>query len=355
MGRDSNNEEWDDFLRWRTRERSSAVNQILVALQNGHDWRSIARSTSEWGDQRDLRGIPFQDADLRDADLRGANLSSALLRGARLDNADLSESELTGADFTGASLRNAKLSKSSAGMAKFTECDLSRANLDSALLARAVFIRANLSGARLRQANLAGAILDHANLTNSDFEGATLISVRVDHASLSGANMKGTRRGRLIPVSIPDSRTDLSPRQRTSPMSRTGNLDLSLEELDGERWPPPPDDATSLVRAVHALRRRPIGSLKVEELRRLVGQGVGLPWLLPLAVDILEETAPAEAAGEFYDDDLLSSVVTRSQTVWIEYPELARRLRDTVTTLRYLSSDLKAEVDGFLASLPEDL
>ncbi|MFD5709007.1 contact-dependent growth inhibition system immunity protein [Streptomyces pharetrae] len=53
----------------------------------------------------------------------------------------------------------------------------------------------------------------------------------------------------------------------------------SIEELEGVRWPPPPSDSTSLVRGVHALRKRPVRELSVEDLRRLIGQDVGLPWL----------------------------------------------------------------------------
>ncbi|MBR8643579.1 hypothetical protein KEF29_39980 [Streptomyces tuirus] len=67
----------------------------------------------------------------------------------------------------------------------------------------------------------------------------------------------------------------------------------------------PPQDTTSLVKAVHELRRRPVGVLRPDDLARLITQDVG-PWLLPLAVRILGDTAPAQAAGGSYDD-LLSS------------------------------------------------
>ncbi|MEV6393622.1 contact-dependent growth inhibition system immunity protein [Streptomyces sp. NPDC051907] len=61
----------------------------------------------------------------------------------------------------------------------------------------------------------------------------------------------------------------------------------SLEELEGQQWPKPSPDATNLVKAVHALRVRPIGGLTIEELRRLIGQNVGVSFLLPLALEIL--------------------------------------------------------------------
>ncbi|MER7566221.1 contact-dependent growth inhibition system immunity protein [Streptomyces sp. NPDC097941] len=129
----------------------------------------------------------------------------------------------------------------------------------------------------------------------------------------------------------------------------------SLEKLDGERWGDPPADATSLVRTVHEWRRRPIGTLKPHELARLIGQDVGLLWLLPLAVEILRDEALKQPAGGFVDGDLLYSVVTRSSQVWTAHPDLARELKDAVTLLTDLSTCEKREVEAFLVSLPEKL
>lgn len=127
----------------------------------------------------------------------------------------------------------------------------------------------------------------------------------------------------------------------------------SLEELEGQRWPDPPADATGLVRAVHRLRKRPIGSLTADELRRLIGQDVGLQWLLPLALEILRETAPAGAAGGFYDDDLLSAVLTRSPETWAAAPEMACEVKEILATLQDLSPYIQPEAEEFLRSLPD--
>ncbi|MFC8565519.1 contact-dependent growth inhibition system immunity protein [Streptomyces sp. NPDC057245] len=129
----------------------------------------------------------------------------------------------------------------------------------------------------------------------------------------------------------------------------------SLDQLEGQRWPDPPKDATSLVKAVHELRRRPVGTLRPDELARLITQDVGLPWLLPLAVRILRDTAPAQAAGGWYDDDLLYAVVTRGQQVREQSPDLAHELKEAVETLVDLSRYVRDEVESFLASLPEGM
>ncbi|MFG3100259.1 hypothetical protein ACGFZL_07055 [Streptomyces sp. NPDC048182] len=48
------------------------------------------------------------------------------------------------------------------------------------------------------------------------------------------------------------------------------------------------------------MRRRPVGDLRPDELARLITQDVGLPWLLPLAVRILRDAAPADPASSAF-------------------------------------------------------
>ncbi|MES5824435.1 contact-dependent growth inhibition system immunity protein [Streptomyces sp. RG80] len=135
--------------------------------------------------------------------------------------------------------------------------------------------------------------------------------------------------------------------QPPRPIDRT----RSLEQLEQCRWPDPPEGATAMVKNVHDLRRSPVGALQPHELARLIGQDVGLPWLLPLAVEILRDTAPRQAAGGWYDDDLLYAVVTRRPEVWANAPGLAAELKEAVMTLADLSRYVKQEVDDFLSTL----
>ncbi|WP_307797842.1 contact-dependent growth inhibition system immunity protein [Streptomyces laculatispora] len=50
-------------------------------------------------------------------------------------------------------------------------------------------------------------------------------------------------------------------------MTRPLNCDRSIEELERAFWPAPSVDDTRLVATAHALRRRPIGQLTVEDMR----------------------------------------------------------------------------------------
>ncbi|MGX1488242.1 hypothetical protein RKD41_000501 [Streptomyces tendae] len=130
-------------------------------------------------------------------------------------------------------------------------------------------------------------------------------------------------------------------------MSRRVNRDLSLEELEGRRWSVPAGGETRLMATVRELRRKPIGGLTVEDMRLLIGQDVGLAYLLPLAMEVLRDTPLAE--GDMYEGDLLAAVLTRSAEVWRDFPELRCEVREIVSELADVPPALKREVEEFLA------
>lgn len=131
--------------------------------------------------------------------------------------------------------------------------------------------------------------------------------------------------------------------------NRPVTRDRSLEELEDDHWPAPAADATRLVTSVHALRRRPVGSPAAEDLRLLIRQDVGLPHLLPLALEALRDDPLTE--GDMYEGDLLSAVVTRDPSAWGASPGLLRELHAIVSQVSGLPPALQQEVDGFLGSV----
>jgi hypothetical protein len=96
----------------------------------------------------------------------------------------------------------------------------------------------------------------------------------------------------------------------------------TLEVLEGDVWPPA-DFHSHLVAMVHQLRKKPLLEFTVEDLRIMIGQRIGLPHLMPLAIGILEQEPLAE--GDFYPGDLLYSVVGADS--WLTgQPPLASRV-----------------------------
>jgi aminoglycoside 6'-N-acetyltransferase len=82
---------------------------------------------------------------------------------------------------------------------------------------------------------------------------------------------------------------------------------VSLQDLEQDDWGERDSGETSLVRKVLRLRRVAIGALTVENLRILVGQGVGLAHLMPVLLPRLAENPLLE--GDFCPGDVLSALL----------------------------------------------
>src|SRR6516164_3337905 len=91
----------------------------------------------------------------------------------------------------------------------------------------------------------------------------------------------------------------------------------SLEELEQTDWGEPTYNSY-LVTTLHRLRRKPLHDFEIEDFRIMIGQGVGLPFLVPLALERLEEEPLS--AGDFYRGDLLRAVLQIQEEFWMNHP-----------------------------------
>lgn len=114
------------------------------------------------------------------------------------------------------------------------------------------------------------------------------------------------------------------------------NRGLSLQDLEGVSWGEPTYNSY-LVTTVHRLRRKPLAEFGVEDLRIMIGQNVGLKYLVPLAVEQLLRDPLAE--GDYYPGDLLRSVLSVEPSFWKLHPDLwgvvkevALRVESTLST-----------------------
>ena len=97
----------------------------------------------------------------------------------------------------------------------------------------------------------------------------------------------------------------------------------SLQQLDGEDWGKPEFDSR-LVAECHRLRRVPLRDFSVEDLRIMIGQQIGLDYLIPLALERLDDNPFSE--GAYYPCDLLVSVLGAEARFWQSHPELRERI-----------------------------
>lgn len=123
----------------------------------------------------------------------------------------------------------------------------------------------------------------------------------------------------------------------------------TLDQLEGVVWGEPTYDSY-LVTTCHRLRTKPIDEYSVEDLRIMIGQQIGLPYLLPLAVAALERDPLAE--GDYYPGDLLAMVIDGREWLQANPEWLARVIQVTERALAELEEedrDLRQRLAAFLA------
>jgi CDI immunity proteins len=131
----------------------------------------------------------------------------------------------------------------------------------------------------------------------------------------------------------------------------------SLQELERDDWGEPTHDSF-LVKACHDLRRKPLIEFTVEDLRLMIGQAIGLAYLVPIALDRLEEEPLAE--GDLYPGDLLTTVLKIAETFWAGNPESFDRARRIISKIRSSLSglgelDRQTVLEALQCSLAENL
>lgn len=108
-------------------------------------------------------------------------------------------------------------------------------------------------------------------------------------------------------------------------------LNLSLEQLEQSFWGEPELD-TYVVRTAHAARKKPLSDLSAEEIRLLIGQKIGLPHIIPLAVSLLETDPLMEVT--YFEGDLLAEMLRLSPDDWNANPEELQRFRNLISRHR---------------------
>jgi hypothetical protein len=122
----------------------------------------------------------------------------------------------------------------------------------------------------------------------------------------------------------------------------------SLDDIEGETWGPPPEDATSLVAAIHALRRKPVCELTAADLRLLIGQRIGLDVVLPRALVVLQQSPLIEA--DLYPGDLLAAALHLPESYWRDHAALLAEVRAVLASVEELPPQLETGVARFTGS-----
>lgn len=118
----------------------------------------------------------------------------------------------------------------------------------------------------------------------------------------------------------------------------------SLEVLENDFWGEPEFDSY-LVTTCHRLRKIPIQDLSPENLRMLIGQEIGLEYLLPIAFELLEESLLV--AGDMYEGDLLCAVAQVSSKFWNSHTELKHQAISLLKSVNIALETLQGAISDF--------
>jgi len=119
------------------------------------------------------------------------------------------------------------------------------------------------------------------------------------------------------------------------------DLVKSLTELEGEDWGSS-DDESYIIRNCTNLRNKALGEFNVEDLRIMIGQNIGIKYLLPIAIEKLDINIFSE--GMHYPGDLLCSVLRASPKFYEENPEMREKLISLISAVNNQLHELN-EID----------
>ena len=102
----------------------------------------------------------------------------------------------------------------------------------------------------------------------------------------------------------------------------------SLEELENDRWGEP-EFGSYVVTTSHSARQKPINKLTDEEIRLLIGQKIGLKYLLPIAVKMVE-LCP-DRMITFFPGDLMKCLLNLDNEDWKDNKDDMEQFRKIVT------------------------
>ena len=91
------------------------------------------------------------------------------------------------------------------------------------------------------------------------------------------------------------------------------DINKSIEELENDYWDEPTFNSYVII-TCHKARQKPLKFLSNEEIRCLIGQKIGLRFILPIAVDILKNEPLIDIT--YFEGDLLLTLLRLDIKDW---------------------------------------
>jgi hypothetical protein len=123
----------------------------------------------------------------------------------------------------------------------------------------------------------------------------------------------------------------------------------TLEQLEKDVWEPD-TYGSKLTSTIHRLRKKVLNDFTIEDLRITIGQQEGLPYLVPLAIEVLKEDLFAE--GDLYEGDLLKAVLTVDGKFWRENREYWETVHFLIKSKKQKVRQMGIDTDVFYTNKP---
>lgn len=119
----------------------------------------------------------------------------------------------------------------------------------------------------------------------------------------------------------------------------------SLQDLDGRDLGDGSYFPSHVVLTCHALRRKPLREFTIEDLRLMIAQRQSLVYLIPLAIERLEQNPLV--AGDFYESDLPASVLRVPPGFWRDHRDWRQAVQEIVARIDPIPRELREVVRQF--------
>ncbi|WP_350291391.1 contact-dependent growth inhibition system immunity protein [uncultured Croceitalea sp.] len=129
-------------------------------------------------------------------------------------------------------------------------------------------------------------------------------------------------------------------------VSNNMNLDKTINQLQDIPIPRPPEYESHLVKRCFDLSNKKLKYFSPEDLRIMIGQNIGLDYLIPIAIEVLKKEPFIEA--DFYEGDLFLNVLKIDTAFWDENPELKKSVlnifKENLDDFKQLDMDTQEEL-----------
>jgi hypothetical protein len=120
----------------------------------------------------------------------------------------------------------------------------------------------------------------------------------------------------------------------------------TLESLERVTWPQlSSDEGSYLIKTCNSLRKKQLISFTTEDLRIMIGQEIGLYFLLPIAIETLTNDLFAE--GDMYEGDLLKNVLDLDTKFWDDNKNYWQELNEIMKDRRKDIANMKFDISKF--------